>query len=220
MKIWSASCLNWIPFLSLFLLIGVLATEKTKAQSAAPAFIESEALFSDTDLSFSRTDSVLRRYPDPKKVLRRSMIIPGWGQITNKQVWKVPIVYGLLGGLIYYSTYLTRTYHDYRAAYYNVINGADSDFRFGATPSYIQSTNTTLLRARRNQFRNRRDFIYVGIFLAYALNAVDAYVYAHLRNFDVSDDLTMKAGLKPQIFYAAGEPVMGMSLSLNLFKSK
>ena len=31
--------------------------------------------------------------------------------------------------------------------------------------------------------------MYVTIGLAYALNAVDAYVYAHLSTFDVSDDL-------------------------------
>src|SRR5690625_4951921 len=37
--------------------------------------------------------------PSPNSVMYKSMIIPGWGQITNRQIWKVPIVYGLLGGL-------------------------------------------------------------------------------------------------------------------------
>lgn len=52
-------------------------------------------------------------FPDPKAVMRKSLIVPGWGQITNKQTWKVPIVYGLLGGLTYYSITLTKDYHDY-----------------------------------------------------------------------------------------------------------
>ncbi len=219
MKIWSESWRSWTPFLSLFLAFLITAPE-AYSQPGKLNYQHFRYHPPSKGVHFQATDSVMRRYPDPKKVLRRSLIIPGWGQLTNKQAWKVPIVYGLLGGLAYYSTYLTRTYHDYRAAYYNVVNGAESDFRFGATPSYIQSTNTTLLRSRRNQFRNRRDFVYVGIFLAYALNAVDAYVYAHLRNFDVSDNLSMNARLEPEIFYAQGEAVMGMSVSLNLFKSR
>ncbi len=131
-------------------------------------------------------------------MLRRSLIIPGWGQVTNKQVWKVPIVYGLIGGLTYYSVYLTRQYHDYRAAYYNSFE-SNTDFRFGSTPAFLENAGAESLRSNRNFLRNRRDFIYVTIGLAYLLNAIDAYVFAHLRSFDVSDDLSMKTGIKPNL---------------------
>ena len=141
-------------------------------------------------------DSSNKEYPDPKAVLRKSLIIPGWGQITNKQVWKVPIVYGLLGGLSYYSVYLTKQYHDYRAAYYNSFD-SNTDMRFGPTPDYLVGQNTSSLKSNRDFLRNRRDFIYVTIFLSYVLNAVDAYVFAHLRPFDVSDDLSMNRTFKP-----------------------
>lgn len=136
-------------------------------------------------------------YPDPKSVLKQSLIVPGWGQVTNKQAWKVPIVYGLLGGLTYYSVYLHKKYHDYRAAYYNAEYGAEGGYRFGPTPSYIpENANKSALKSNRNFYRNRRDFVYISIGLAYALNVVDAYVFAHLRSFDVSDDLSMKPGIK------------------------
>ena len=141
-------------------------------------------------------DSSNKEYPDPKAVLRKSLIIPGWGQITNKQAWKVPIVYGLLGGLSYYSVYLTKQYHDYRAAYYNSFD-SNTDMRFGPTPDYLVGQNTSSLKSNRDFLRNRRDFIYVTIFLSYVLNAVDAYVFAHLRPFDVSDDLSMNRTFKP-----------------------
>ena len=141
-------------------------------------------------------DSSKREYPDPKAVLRKSLIIPGWGQVTNKQAWKVPIVYGLLGGLSYYSVYLTKEYHNYRAAYYNSFD-SNTDLRFGATPEYLVGQNASSLKSNRDFLRNRRDFIYVTIFLSYVLNAVDAYVFAHLRPFDVSDDLSMNRTFKP-----------------------
>ncbi len=150
--------------------------------------------------------------PNPKAVLRRSLIIPGWGQITNKQVWKVPLVYGLIGGLSYYSVYLTKQYHDYRAAYYNSF-ATNTDLKFGSTPNYLEGANTSSLKSNRNFLRNRRDFIYVTIGLAYALNAIDAYVFAHLRSFDVSDDLSMNATLKPEYLANSG---MGTIPSLSL----
>ena len=151
-------------------------------------------------------------------VLKRSLIIPGWGQVTNKQIWKVPIVYGLLGGLTYYSVYLTKEYHDYRAAYYNSFS-SNTDFRFGPTPEYLIGANPASLQSNRNFLRNRRDFIYVTIALAYILNAVDAYVFAHLRSFDVSDDLSMNTTLKPELITTASAMTMpGISITFSLTK--
>ena len=155
-------------------------------------------------------------FPDPKAVMRKSMIIPGWGQITNKQIWKVPIVYGLLGGLTYYSITLTKDYHDYRAAYYNLTSDVQ-DFRFGQTPLYLSNSSSGSLLNQRDFLRNRRDFIYVTIALAYILNFVDAYVFAHLRPFDVSDDLSMNRNWEPSnIEHALLGDIPSVSLKIPL----
>ena len=37
----------------------------------------------------------------PRTAIIRSAIIPGWGQITNKKYWKLPLVYGALGTTTY-----------------------------------------------------------------------------------------------------------------------
>lgn len=154
-------------------------------------------------------------YPDPKAVMYKSMIIPGWGQIQNKQIWKVPIIYGLLGGLTWYSIQLTNNYHDYRAAYYNLNPDTPDDMKFGPTPAYIpENASLESIRDNRNSFRNQRDFIYIALGLAYGLNIVDAYVFAHMRSFDVSEDLSMKTTIKPSII-AQGSP--GVTLSIELF---
>ncbi len=142
-------------------------------------------------------------------------MVPGWGQIVNDQWWKVPIIYALLGGLTGYSIYLTKKYHDYRAAYYNLNDETPDDMRFGSTPSYIPGdANLSSLRDNRNFFRNRRDFIYITIGLAYGLNAIDAYIFAHLRSFDVSEDLSVRPSLKPAVL-ARSSP--GVTLSIELF---
>lgn len=151
--------------------------------------------------------------PSPKSVMYKSMIIPGWGQVTNKQIWKVPIVYGLLGGLGWYSSELTKRYHDYRAAYYNLNEQTDDDQRFGPTPDYIPATaNLEQLKTIRNTYRNRRDMVYIGIAMAYGLNIVDAYVFAHMRSFDVSDDLSMRTRIQPSITARA---TPGVTLSID-----
>jgi hypothetical protein len=137
------------------------------------------------------TDKQIDRLSYPKEILRKSLILPGLGQYHNDQSWKIPLIYGLIGGLSYYSVFLTKQYHDYQAAYYNAVTDND-DFRFGPTPERLIGANTSQLKSNRNFLRNRRDFMYVTIGLAYALNAVDAYVYAHLSTFDVSDDLSLR----------------------------
>lgn len=146
------------------------------------------------------------------------MIIPGWGQITNKQVWKVPMVYGLIGGLTYYSVSLTKDYHDYRAAYYN-LNSDNQDFKFGPTPAYLENANLASLLNQRDFLRNKRDFIYVTIGLAYILNFIDAYVFAHLRPFDVSDDLSVNMNWIPSsISHVFIEEVPAICLQISIPK--
>lgn len=155
-------------------------------------------------------------YPDPKAVMRKSMLLPGWGQVANKQAWKVPIVYGLIGGLTYYSITLTRDYHDYRAAYYNLTSEV-GDFKFGATPTYLADATSGSLLDQRNFLRNRRDFIYVTIALAYILNFIEAYVFAHLRPFDVSDDLSLESSIEPstlELPYLGSLPTVSLKIAL------
>lgn len=159
-------------------------------------------------------DEVNKHFPNPKSVMHKSMILPGWGQIVNHQIWKVPLVYGLLGGLTYYSISLTKRYHDYRAAYYNLNpQQTNNDFRFGPTPSYIpKNANVDQLKTLRNTYRNRRDMVYIGIVLAYGLNVIDAYVYAHMRSFNVSKDLSVRANVHPGL---TNEAVPGVMVSID-----
>lgn len=139
----------------------------------------------------------------PSRVWKRSLILPGWGQYTNKQAWKVPLVYALIGGLIWNTNRLTKQYHDYRAAVYNLSN---DDLLFGPTPAYLaDQTNSAFLRNVRDNARTQRDQMILGTLLAYGLNVLDAYIYAHFRTFDVSDDLSLSPSFQqgPDGLYTA-----------------
>lgn len=140
---------------------------------------------------FSIRDTV----PKPKNVMLQSLILPGWGQITNKQVWKVPIVYAAILGVGYYSFWLNDKYVDYRAAYYNSFGASNelyADEKFGPTPAYLVGVRSEGLLYFRDYYRNERDKMIVFTVLTYGLNVIDAYIFAHLRDFDVSDDLSVQ----------------------------
>lgn len=207
---------DYLPFLtrsiSLILIFGVGICWQGYSQSHKNSYQN----FVPVNYSIKQDTNSINNYPDPKKVLHRSLMIPGWGQVTNKQAWKVPIIYGLIGGLTYYSITLHKNYNDYRAAYYNLHPDTPDDFKFGPTPDFIPPTaDLNSLRNNRNFYRNRRDFVYISIALSYALNVIDAYVFAHLRSFDVSDDLSMNSGFKPGMINGVFlEPIPSLTLSL------
>lgn len=165
-------------------------------------------LESEPDGAYSESEN--NEYPSPRSVMFKSLMIPGWGQIENGQIWKVPIVYGLFAGVAVYTVYLNDMYQDYRAAFYNTTQGADTDFKFGPTPERLEGINSNQLQSARNSFRNQRDFMFVVMGLAYGLNVLDAYVFAHMRSFDVSDDLSARVG--PAII---DEKTPGVRVSLN-----
>ena len=203
--------------ISLLLIFGGVLT----SVSAQPSVVEQDyfllenryyttALTQDTVAAESQSSE----FPKPKSVMFKSLMVPGWGQIVNKQAWKVPIVYGMYAGIGYYTYTIHKDYRDYKAAYYNSQRGEDTDFKFGPTPERLQGVNASQLQSNRNSLRNRRDLMLVVLVLAHGLNAVDAYVFAHMRSFDVSDDLSAKASITPELL-ASNAPGLKLSFQLN-----
>lgn len=189
--------------------------------TAQPSFLEDNYFLLENRLASTefeadtvQSGSQKEQFPKPKSVMFKSLMVPGWGQIVNKQAWKVPIVYGLFAGIGYYTYNVHQDYKDYRAAYYNSQRGEDTDFKFGPTPERLQGLNSNQLQSNRNNLRNRRDLMFVVFLLAHGLNGVDAYVFAHMRSFDVSDDLSARATFSPDII-ASSAPGLKLSLQLN-----
>lgn len=207
--------MKWI---NLFLFISIYSVSGLNAQSN---ILEKDYTlllmrYSESDIYAAENQDASNNneFPSPRSVMFKSLIIPGWGQIENRQIWKVPIIYGMFAGVGYYTMHLHEQYRDYRAAFYNSQRGEDNDFRFGPTPERLEGINSSQLQSNRNSLRNQRDFMFVVMGLAYGLNAIDAYVFAHMRSFDVSDDLSAKTTIYPTLI-AEGTPGLTISLTIH-----
>jgi hypothetical protein len=71
-----------------------------------------------------------------------------------------------------------------------------------------------LLKRSKDYYRRNRDFSVILSGLLYVLNLADANVTAHLKDFDLSEDLSMS--VQPS-FYQPGalQPSTGITLTFN-----
>ncbi len=151
-------------------------------------------------------------YPNPNKALVYSVVLPGAGQIYNKDYWKLPFVYGALGGIIYLADFNNQTYQRLDDALRAELRGDEHEF------SGIYNSNA--LVSLRNRYDRWRQQSYVGIFLVYAIIGVEAYIDAHLANFDVSDDLSLQLGPKLEPYPGSPLPAPGLGLTVRFSSSR
>jgi len=69
----------------------------------------------------------------------------------------------------------------------------------------LKNLSAGSLQSYRNIFRKNRDYSIMWFILAWGINVVDASVSGHLKEFDVSNNLTMKmAPMRSDAFQQAG----------------
>ncbi len=183
-----------ILFLVNFLLfLHASAQTDSSTQKVVPS--NSMSPVADTG-SLIKKDSVVKH--DPRKATRRSAIIPGWGQAYNREYWKIPLVYGAIAiptvMFVYNNNWYKKTKYAYEAKY-NFETTGDTTGLAAIDPD-LKNLSTTSLQSYRNSFRRDRDYSILFFLLAWGLNVVDATVFGHLKDFDVSNNLSMN--LKPQ----------------------
>jgi hypothetical protein len=148
---------------------------------------------------------------EPRKATIRSAILPGWGQLYNKKYWKAPLVWGALGVTAGIYIYNVKYYRLLKNAYIYRNNGQDS-----LVDPEFRNLSTESIRSYRNSFRQNVDYSVLFFLLFWGLNVVDATVDAHLKAFDVSDDLSLQ--IKPG--YSEMANTSGLSLVLSFGKHK
>lgn len=148
-------------------------------------------------------------WPVPKKALLWA-IIPSGGQIYNRRWWKVPLVVGGFYALYRTIEYNTDLYTRLKTAY--LLKLDDQPHEFSGTG--IDNANT--LRNLRDRYDKNTQMSYVFLIMGYALQGIEAYVDAHLRNFDIDDDLSLR--LKPTLdmLPISGQPVLGVGVVIPL----
>lgn len=150
----------------------------------------------------------------PRKAIVRSAIIPGWGQVTNKKIWKVPVVYAALGVTTYLFFRNLKQYRDSRDAYILATDSDPNNDYLIKEPYFSVRNQPDRIRSFRNEVRQNVDYSALFFLVFWGLNVVDAAVDAHLKTFDVSDNLSLQ--LKPGFSPLAN--TNGISLLVTLGK--
>lgn len=167
-------------------------------------------------------DTTPKKINGPRRAALRSAVLPGWGQATNKKYWKIPLVYGALGATAYAFNFNISQYkrvaYAYRVLTLSITTKDTSQFKTVDTDlkPFIRAGAVNDLRNYRNTFRKDIDYSVLIFLFFWGLNVVDATVDAHLKGFNVSDDLSMK--IKPG--FNPGTRNMGLSLVVDIHKAK
>ena len=131
---------------------------------------------------------------DLNKSIRKATIFsaacPGLGQVYNKKYWKVPVIYLGLGGTMYYYFKNNQKYNEYKSAYI-----ARTDENPDTNDDFTNYTNNNLITIQ-DYYRDNRDLSQLFFFLIYLLNIVDASVDAHLINYNINNNLSLR--INPQ----------------------
>ena len=165
------------------------------------------------------SDSIVKPNHNPRLATRRSLIIPGWGQAYNREYWKIPIVYGVLAIPTYTYIFNTKYYKMTKFAYsalYAATYNKDSTQLQNIDPEIRERViNGTIdlatLQNARNAYRKNREYSIFWFIIAWGVNVADATVFGHLKNFDVSNNLSLH--IEPTLNPATRSP--GISLVLN-----
>jgi Family of unknown function (DUF5683) len=196
--------------LILFFVFISMETHFCSAQ-AVPAKTDSVNFINKAEVSKEKTENPIN---GPKQAAIRSLILPGLGQAYNKKYWKVPIVWGALGTCGYVISYNLSNYKDLKQAYigkYNARVYNDSTEYYKMDPNLVPLSEESL-RYNRDQFRRNVDYSILVFAILWGINVMDAAVDAHLKSFDVSEDLSLK--IKPGYSEIAG--TNGLSLVLKI----
>jgi Family of unknown function (DUF5683) len=154
--------------------------------------------------------------PVPKKAFLYS-IIPGGGQIYNRKLWyiKVPIVYGVMGFGVERIITNGKNYRFFRDLY-KLRTQRDTmglkAFNYSLFPRAAEA-ETDYIKRNRDIADKSFQQSYALTAIIYLLSGVEAFTTAHLLNFDVSDDLSLR--LKPSFEAVPYGQTVGLGISLS-----
>jgi hypothetical protein len=141
--------------------------------------------------------------PETLRATMLAVSFPGLGQIYNRKVWKIPLVYAGFGALIYSVGFNSKNYNMYIKAYqdftdnnpntisYQHLIAADpstyDQVKQPATYSYYKDAMLRMV----DYYKRYRDLSYIGIAGWYLVSILDANVDASLFNYDISPNLNI-----------------------------
>lgn len=179
----------------LFVVVMVLASQMMMAQTSADTIVSDSSIVSDTVINKEKKGSFFAGRPG--KSMLMSLVIPGAGQIYNKSYLRVPFVWGAVGGMGYLVHYNTVAYQCRKAAYEASIDGNDYSEPCNTCEESLKViTEPARLKSLRDEANEARQLSIVGFTLVWLANGIDAFVDAHLKDFDIDDNLSIDIGTR------------------------
>lgn len=176
--------------------------------------------------------------PIPKKAALFAAIFPAGGQIYNRDYWKVPLVLAALAGGTWTAVYWRVRYHDFLAGYrsfYDLDDKTNTNYgkiKDGLTvdsqlPVFYRGGilngkrdearlyNINQVQKVKNDYRRYFETSIVVTAAIYVLAIIEANVAAHLKTFDISDDISFR--VEPKMSQPlVKQPVPGIRLVFSL----
>lgn len=156
--------------------------------------------------SLSRKLRIKKDPLTPSRAAFYSAVLPGLGQIHTRRYWIVPFIYAGLGTSAYSYYYQSNEMNKYRTAYKQRIRGDFTDEFTDRIP-----LNSQLIKGMEfhERYRDLSVLWFVGIYL---LNILDANVGAHLLQFNVDDNLSMKPYFNQENLMT--DPTVGLAFQI------
>ena len=132
--------------------------------------------------------------PNAGRAALYSALLPGLGQIYNGELFKVPIYWGCLLGSTHFLMNNNTNYKRFKRIH-NEASMGNSEVPISAETA----------KWYRDVYRRYRDYSILATVLFYALQVLDANVFAYMHDFEVTDDISMDvqpAVLAPDNAYA------------------
>ena len=143
----------------------------------------------------------------PAKAAFYSAVLPGLGQVYNKRYWKLPLIYGGIGASIYYYDLNNKNFKRYRNAYKRRLTGfTDDEFQD------VIFDNDRLIDGM-NFYKQYRDQSMLFVIGTYFLNILDANIDAHLKQYNINQNLSLKPYMDQNPIVANHH--FGVSLNFN-----
>ncbi|HNT20617.1 MAG TPA: DUF5683 domain-containing protein [Saprospiraceae bacterium] len=140
----------------------------------------------------------------PRTALFLGLLLPGAGQAYNGRWWKIPLAYGAYGFSFYM---ISSTRKTYRVWNNNFNQAVRTGKKVEVAPGIeFDSRQIKLIRDQARDNKDRAVFLMIGI---HGLSALEAFVDAHLKNFNIDDDLGVH-------FYSPSVPGLSLCFTYNL----
>ena len=138
-------------------------------------------------ITYADTLPITSSTHSPRRASLYSAVFPGLGQAYNRKYWKIPILYGGGGVLVYFINFNHQRYTELRGLLFSALNNPGQEIIYKGRPISENAVRRQIDNDRRN-----RDYLIIITGMVYFLNIVDAMVDAHLINFDLADELALK----------------------------